>query len=138
MDDLQTVEKLSYKIFSFSQAILDQAYSGDKPDAAAAVRKSNLRRPVDHTLLTGFETMSKLDNKTIRKMLDRVKVADVIAALIKADENTKNAVLRNMDQNSREYVEMNVRRLEIMGVNNAIIERCRIVISEAFMEMIRE
>jgi flagellar motor switch protein FliG len=88
--------------------------------------------------LTGFETMSRLDNRTIRKMLDRVKVADVIAALIRADENTKNAVLRNMDLNSREYVEINVRRLEIMGVNNAIIERCRNVMSEAFYELLRE
>jgi hypothetical protein len=136
--ELQPVEKLSYKVFSFSQAILDQAYSEEKAGAVAPDGKTCLRRPVDHTALTGFETMSRMDNATIRKMINKVKIADIIAALIKADEFTKSAVLRNLDTNAREYVEINVRRLEIMGANNAIIERCRCVVSEAFYELIRE
>lgn len=134
----QLVEKLDYRVLSFSQAMLEQVFFDEKADTCMPKSKTRLRRPVDHTRLTGFETISRMDNAAIRKMMDRVKTADIIAGLVTADEFVKKAVLRNLDTNSREYVEINVLRFENTGVNDTILERSRNVISEAFYEMIRE
>ena len=131
---LQVNELEKAKKFSITQAILEQA----KLKMEQGKYKSANGREQRPELLTGFETLSKIDDATIRKMMARVKFSDIITALIGADKATKEAILRNMDAQDRGYVEIYVYILEKRPIKANAVERSRILISEALLEIMRE
>jgi flagellar motor switch protein FliG len=120
-----------------SQAGLEREVFGNLNDAASEGKVATRRR-VDPERLFGFETMTKMDDLTIRRMLVKVNNVDLIMALLKADKHTKDAVYRNLSAQSREHVEEKVGILENGDVRYFMTERSRNMISDAFLELMRE
>lgn len=120
------------------QAILKQVDFGEEIDMDVKEGKIVLRRTVDREHLFGFETLHEMDDASIQKMLKRVPSSDIAIALIDAHKATKEAVYRNLPETIREVVASKVHRLEKGNARDLIIERSRNVISEAFVELVRE
>lgn len=135
---LQVVEIGNSKGIRIPQAILKQVNFGEEIDLDVADGKIVLRRMMDPEAVFGFETLSKMDDASIKRMLQKVSITDVVTALIDAAKNAKEAVYRNLNDDVREYVKTRVNRLEKGDAKELIVERSRNVISEAFVEMMRE
>jgi flagellar motor switch protein FliG len=118
----------------YAQMAVMQA-AGEKHVLAEAVV---YRRPVDKTGLSGFETMAAMDDDTIRKMIKKVALADLIMSLTGADKDIKEALLNNLPGKLKEISEITVCKMEsgLLPVN--VVDRCRAIISDAFLEILRE
>jgi hypothetical protein len=95
-------------------------------------------RQVDRARLFGFETMAKMDDATIKRMIARVNLADLIMGLTGADDRTKQAVLRNMPQKMSEISSIIILKMEKGGLPDNIIMRCRDIISDAYVILLRD
>lgn len=135
---LQVVEIGNSKGIRIPQAILKQVNFGEEIDLDVADGKIVLRRMMDPSAVFGFETLAKMDDASIKRMLQKVSITDVVTALIDAGKGAKEAVYRNLNDDVREYVKTRVNRLEKGDAKELIVERSRNVISEAFVEMMRE
>lgn len=134
---LQVVEIGNSKGIRIPQAILKQVNFGEEVDLDVADGKIVLRRMRNQESVFGFETLAKMDDGSIKKMLQKVSITDVVTALIDAAKQTKEAIYRNLNEDVREYVKARVNRLEKGDAKELIIERSRNVISEAFLELLR-
>jgi len=135
---LQVVEIGNSKGIRIPQAILKQVQFGKEVDLDVKEGKIVLRRMVDPDAVFGFETIVKMDDEVITKMLRKVGTSDIVTALVDADRATKEAVYRNLAEKTAKYVKERVNRLEKGDARALIIERSRNVISEAFAELVRE
>lgn len=135
---LQVVEIGNSKGIRIPQAILKQVHFGEEVDLDVTDGKIVLRRMVDMDAVFGFETLAEMDDDTIKRMIRKVTTSDLIIALIDADKTTKDAIYRNLGEPAKEHVKVRVQKLEKGNARDLIIERSRNMISEAFVEMIRE
>lgn len=115
-----------------------QAAEERRAAVEAKESKSAYKRPVNRAGLTGFETLDKLDNVTIGKMLKKVALVDLIMAMTGADAAVKNAILGNISSQLRETAEISVSKMESGLLPLHVVERSRDIISDAFLEIMRE
>jgi len=135
---VEVFENENYKKFVIAGAVLDNSAIQNAEEETEAENIDTTRRQQDPFYKTGFECLPKMDDENIRKMLGKVGITDIISALIKADEETKESVLRNLTPNLREYVEINIIILEKREVKDYEREKSRTKISEAFSELLYE
>jgi hypothetical protein len=107
-----------------------------RDDADLVVGKP--RRYVDATRLFGFETMDRIDSVTICKMIQKVSLADLIMALTGSDKSIKEAVMSNFPGKLREISEITISKMENNLLPANVVLRCRDIISDAFLELMRE
>ena len=120
------------------QAILKQVLFPDEIEMDVCEGKIVLRRPLDQNVVPDFEKISEMDDVTIQRILRKINGTDLITALIGADEAVKEAVYRNLSDRVKNYVKIKVKKLEQGDARDLIIERSRNVISEAFIEVMKE
>ena len=120
------------------QAILKQVHFGEEIDMDITEGKIVLRRMVDPNHVMGFEMLAEMDDMSIQRMIRKVSTMDLITSLIDADKSTKDSIYRNLTEPLKEHVKVRVNKLERGNAKDLIIERSRHMISEAFLEMIRE
>jgi flagellar motor switch protein FliG len=120
------------------QAILKQVNFGGEIDLDVSDGKIVLRRSIDRDRIFGFETIADMDDESIQKMMKKVSSSDIAIALIDANKATKEAIFRNLPETVREFVKAKVHRLETGNARDLIIERSRNMISEAFIELLRD
>jgi antitoxin MazE len=135
---LQVVEIGNSKGIRIPQAILKQVHFGEEIDLDVSEGKIVLRRMVDPDRVFGFETIGKMDDDSIKRMIRKVSTTDLITALIDADKATKEAVYRNLSEQVKVFIKTKVNMLEKGNARDLIIERSRNMISEAFIELMRE
>ncbi len=135
---LQVVEIGNSKGIRIPQAILKQVHFENEVDLDVSEGKIVLRRLVDPDYIFGFESIAKMDDQSIQRMLRKVTRTDLLIALIDADKTVKEAVFRNLSESARNYIKAKVTKLEKGNARDLMIERSRNMISEAFAEMIRE
>jgi flagellar motor switch protein FliG len=135
---MQVVEIGNSKGIRIPQAILKQVHFGTEVDLDVTEGKIVLRRMVDPDRVFGFETLAKMDDPSIQRMLRKVSTTDLIIALIDADRSVKDAIYRNLTEQVRNYIKIKVTKLEKGNARDLIIERSRNMISEAFIELMRE
>jgi hypothetical protein len=97
-----------------------------------------LRRMAEADRVFGYDTISITDDESIRKMLKKVSLTDLVISSIGADEETMEAIYRNLTENGRNHVKTILARLASGNVIDLLVERSRNMITEAFIEMIRE
>ena len=134
----QVIEIGNSKGIRIPQAILKQVNFGEEIDLDVTDGKIVLRRMVDPDQVFGFETISEMDDLTIQRMIRKVSTTDLIIALIDASKSAKEVVYRNLNEPVKEHVKVRVNKLEKGNARDLIIERSRNMISEAFIELIRE
>ncbi len=120
------------------QAILKQTLFGEEVELEVTEGKITLRRSVDTTLVPDFEAIAAMDDITIQRILRKINGTDLITSLVGADKKIKETIYRNLSERVRNYVIPKVARLEKGDARELIIERSRNMISEAFMEVIKE
>lgn len=135
---LQVVEIGNSKGIRIPQAILKQVQFGKEVDLDVRDGKIVLKRMTDPEAMFGFETLHKMSDDNIKAMLRKVSLSDLIISLIDADKVTKDAVYRNLSEKTKAYVKERVGKLEKGNARDLIIERSRNMVSEAFMEMLRD
>jgi hypothetical protein len=96
------------------------------------------RRPVCSENRTGFETITKIDANTIKKMMKKVNWIDLLTALTWAEKSTQETVLKCMTNKSREISVSMIQSMERGLLERHAIERARAVVSDAFLELMRE
>ncbi len=89
-------------------------------------------------IVPDFTSLSQMNDATIQRMLRKISGTDLITALIDADRETKEAVYRNLSERVKNYIIPKVEKLEQGDIRDLFIERSRILISEAFMEVLNE
>jgi hypothetical protein len=107
----------------------------DKP---IVKKKIVLRRMPEVDREFGFETIAYTDDASVKNMLKKVGLSDIIISLLGSDIETREAVYRNMTEKSANHVKVILNRLESGNALQLLIERSRNMVSEAFIEMIRE
>jgi flagellar motor switch protein FliG len=135
---MQVVEIGNSKGIRIPQAILKQVHFGKEVDLDVAEGKIVLRRMVDPDSVFGFETIGKMDDLSLQRMLRKVSTTDLMIGLIDADKATKDAIYRNLTEKVRDFIKSKVNRLEKGNARDLIIERSRNTISEVFAELMRE
>jgi antitoxin component of MazEF toxin-antitoxin module len=120
------------------QAILKQVSFSEEVEMEVAEGKIILRRLMDPAQVPDFSALADTDDQTIQRILRKVNGADLITAMIGAEDAVKQSVYRNLSERVREYVKAKVKKLEKGDARDLIIERSRNAVSEAFMETIRE
>ncbi len=120
------------------QAILKQVLFPDEIEMDVLEGKIILRRPLDQNVVPDFEKISEMDDITIQRILRKINGTDLITALIGADETVKEAIYRNLSERVKNYVKIKVKKLEQGDARDLIIERSRNLISEAFIEVMKE
>ena len=121
------------------QAILKQVSFGNGTELEIIDGKIVLSRLAPNPdIMPDFDSISEMDDTTIQRMLRKINGADLITALIGADENIKQAIFRNLSERARNYVIAKVRKLEKGNARDIIVERSRNIISEAFMALMNE
>jgi uncharacterized protein (UPF0297 family) len=106
--------------------------------AASATEGVGLRRMAEADRVFGYDTISITDDDSIRKMLKKVSLTDLVISSIGADGETMEAIYRNLTENGRNHVKTILARLASGNVIDLLVERSRNMITEAFIEMIRE
>jgi flagellar motor switch protein FliG len=134
----QVIDIGNSKGIRIPQAILKQVRFGEEIDLDVTDGKIVLRRMVDPDQVFGFETLAEMDDFSIQRMIRKVSTMDLITALIDATKATKDAVYRNLAEPAKEHIKTRVFKLENGNARDLIIERSRNMISEAFLELIRE
>ena len=119
-------------------AVLKQALFGKEVEMDVSDGKIILRRSINPTVVPDFSSISSMDDITIQRMLRKINGTDLITALIEADLSIKEAIYRNLSERVRKYVKSKVKKLEQGDARDLIIERSRNIISEAFMEVMKE
>ena len=135
---MQVVEIGNSKGIRIPQAILKQVHFGTEVDLDVTEGKIVLRRMIDPDRVFGFETLAKMDDPSIQRMLRKISTTDLIIALIDADRSVKDAIYRNLTEQVRNYIKIKVTKLEKGNARDLIIERSRNMISEVFVELMRE
>ena len=120
------------------QAILKQVQFAGEIEMDVSEGRITLRRTIDPTFVPDFASISKLDDASIQRILRKVSGADLITALVGADRKTKDAIMRNLSERARSYVQGTVARLEKGDARDILIERSRNAFCEALMEIVRE
>jgi antitoxin component of MazEF toxin-antitoxin module len=120
------------------QAVLKQVMFAEEVEMEVREGGITLKRAVDPGFVPFFEAVSRLDDRSIQKVLQKITGADLIAALVGAEEAVKNAVYRNLSARVHAYLKPTVDRLEKGDARDLIIEMSRSVVCEAMMEMMRE
>ena len=120
------------------QAILKQVQFGEEIELEVADGKITLRRSVDLGFAPDFSTIPRLDDASIQRILKKISGVDLVTALVGADQQVKDAILRNMHERARAYIEPTVARLEKGDARDLIIERSRTTICEALVEVMKE
>jgi len=120
------------------QAVLKQALFGDEVEMDVTDGKITLRRSNNPSIVPDFSSIAEMDDITIQRMLRKINGADLITAMIDADKSIKEAVYRNLSDRVKEYIKAKVEKLEKGDARDLIIERSRNMISEAFMEVMKE
>jgi hypothetical protein len=100
--------------------------------------KQAFRRPVFDGNKTGFETIPKIDRNTVKKMMKKVNWIDLLTALTWSDNATKEAVLTCMTDRSKAASETMIKKMEHGLIERQAIERARDIVSDAFLELMRE
>ncbi len=134
----QVIDIGNSKGIRIPQAILKQVHFGEEIDLDVTEGKIVLRRMVDPGQVFGFETLPEMDDLSIQRMIRKVSTMDLVTALIDANKATKDAVYRNLAEPAKEHIKTRVFKLENGNARDLIIERSRNMISEAFLELIRE
>lgn len=135
---IQIIDIGNSKGIRIPQAILKQVNFSDEIELDVNEGKITLRRSVDPNFVPDFASIANMDDAVIQRMLRRINGTDLITALVTADEDTKEAVYRNLSERVRNYVIPKVNKLEQGDARDLIIERSRNLISEAFMEEMRD
>jgi flagellar motor switch protein FliG len=120
------------------QAILKQVSFGEEVEMDVTEGKITLRRLIDPSLVPDFESVSKMDDATIQRVLRKVTGSDLVTALVGADDAAKEAFFRNLSERAREYARHKVEKLERGDARDLIIERSRSAISEALLDVMKE
>jgi antitoxin component of MazEF toxin-antitoxin module len=120
------------------KAILKQALFGDEVEMVVSDGKITLRRLVNPAIVPDFTSIASMDDITIQRMLRKINGMDLITALVEADRSIKEAIYRNLSDRIRDYVKSKVNKLEQGDARDLIIERSRNMISEAFIEVMKE
>jgi antitoxin component of MazEF toxin-antitoxin module len=120
------------------QAVLKQALFGEEVELEVVEGKIVLRRLLDPNLVPDFAALAELDDRTIQRLLRKISGTDLITALVGAEESVKEAIFRNLSERVRVWVKVKLDRLEGGDARDLIIERSRNLISEAFMELVKE
>jgi flagellar motor switch protein FliG len=119
------------------QAILKQVEFAQEVEMDVSEGKITLRRATASNIVPDFDGISDMDDMTIQLMLRKIDGADLITALVGADEAVKAALFRNLSERVRVYVQAKLEKLEKGDARDLIIERSRNAMSEAFMEIMR-
>lgn len=135
---IQIIDIGNSKGIRIPQAILKQVNFSDEIELDVHEGKITLRRSVDPNFVPDFASIANMDDAVIQRMLRRINGTDLITALVSADEDIKEAIYRNLSERVRNYVIPKVDKLEQGDARDLIIERSRNMISEAFMEELRE
>ncbi len=135
---LQVVEIGNSKGVRIPKAILKQVKFDKEVELDVAEGQIVLKRIYDPNRVFGFETIAKMDDLTLQQVLGKVSTADLIIALIDAGKAIKEAVYRNLSEEKRKYVKSKVNKLEKGNTKELLIEYSRNVISDAFLEMLRD
>jgi antitoxin component of MazEF toxin-antitoxin module len=120
------------------QAILKQVSFKEETELEVVDGKIVLSRLSGPEIVPDFTSLSRMDDATIQRMLRKISGTDLITALIDADGETKEAVYRNLSERVKNYIIPKVEKLEQGDIRDLFIERSRILISEAFMEVLNE
>ncbi len=134
----QVIDIGNSKGIRIPQAILKQVDFGGEIDMDVSDGKIVLRRTVNKDQVFGFETLSEMDDASIKRMIKKVNTSDLVISLIDADKMTKEAVYRNLSEPVKEHVKVRVHKLEKGNARDLIIERSRNMVSEAFVELLRD
>jgi len=97
-----------------------------------------LRRMPESDKVYGYDTISITDDASIQRMLKKITLTDLVISCIGAEPETMEAIYRNMSENGRNHVKTILARLASGNVIDLLVDRSRNMISEAFIEMIRE
>ncbi|MBN2625335.1 MAG: hypothetical protein JXA95_01615 [Spirochaetales bacterium] len=120
------------------QAILKQVSFKEETELEVVDGKIVLSRLSGPEIVPDFTSLSQMNDATIQRMLRKISGTDLITALIDADRETKEAVYRNLSERVKNYIIPKVEKLEQGDIRDLFIERSRILISEAFMEVLNE
>jgi antitoxin component of MazEF toxin-antitoxin module len=120
------------------QAVLKQVLFAGEVEMDVSEGKIVLKRTVDPTVVPDFETIPEIDDISIQRMLKKINGTDLITALIGASEPIKAAIYRNLSDRVKNYVTLKLAKLEHGDARDLIIERSRNMISEAFMDVMKE
>ena len=120
------------------QAILKQVSFTGEIDLEIEKGKIILNRSTRPDIVPDFDSISKMDDLTIQRMLRKINGTDLITSLIDSDKNIKIAIYRNLSDRVRNYIKTKVEKLEKGDARDLIIERSRNQISEAFMDLMNE
>jgi antitoxin component of MazEF toxin-antitoxin module len=135
---VQIIDIGNSKGIRIPQAVLKQALFGDEVEMDVSDGKITLRRSVNPAIVPDFTSIASMDDITIQRMLRKINGTDLITALIEADKSIKEAIYRNLSDRVKNYVKLKVNKLEQGDARDLIIERSRNMISEAFMEVMKE
>lgn len=97
-----------------------------------------LRRMPETDKVYGYDTISISDDASVKRMLEKISLTDLVISSIGAEPETMDAIYRNMSEKTRSHVKTILARLASGNVIDLLVERSRNMISEAFIEMIRE
>jgi flagellar motor switch protein FliG len=97
-----------------------------------------LRRMPDSHKVYGYDTICITDDASIKRMLKKVTLTDLVISSIGADDETMEAIYRNLSENAGKHLKTILARLASGNVIDLLVDRSRNMISEAFIEMIRE
>ncbi len=120
------------------QAVLKQVLFPEEIEMDVSEGKIILRRPVDPNVIPDFETISEMDDVTIQRILRKINGTDLVTAMVGADVSVKEAIYRNLSERVKNYVKKKVNKLEKGDARDLIIEHSRNIISEAYMEVMKE
>lgn len=120
------------------QAVLKQVLFSDEVEMEVTDGKIILRRLVDPSVVPDFSAVASMDDLAIQRTLRKMKMFDLIASLIGAEEEIKTALYRNLSNRVCKYVKSKVEMLEKGDARDLIIEQSRNAFSEAVMESARE
>jgi flagellar motor switch protein FliG len=115
------------------QAILKQVQFGQEIDLDVAEGRITLKRSAETTASPDFSRLSRMDDAEIQGILRSVSGADLMTALVGAEQEVKEAVYRNLSPRARDYLIPTVERLEKGDAKDLIIERSRNLICEAMV-----
>jgi antitoxin component of MazEF toxin-antitoxin module len=135
---VQIIDIGNSKGIRIPQAVLKQALFGDEVEMDVSDGKITLRRSVNPAIVPDFASIARMDDITIQRMLRKINGTDLITALLEADKSIKEAVYRNLSDRVKNYIKSKVNKLEKGDARDLIIERSRNIISEAFMEVMKE
>jgi len=143
---LQTIRRFHMSapmlnVFPENKAVHDRAeiqlLLDSTPLSADDYPTQAFRRPVYKENRTGFETITKIDPNTVKKMMKKVNWIDLLTALTWAEKSTQEAVLKCMTDKSRKISVLMIKSMERGLLERYAIERARDVVSDAFLELMR-